>query len=192
MSYCEPTTKSSTLSECYECQLSFAGALLSIKVTTSAFLFMLPLVQLLSYLTTKSCDLTLTNQKTAADILAHIQESPLNEHECCETTPNFSEVHSLAELYNILCSDLTKIAPFLKSLQEHYLKGLQSYEHLCVMLCGLAVMVVRSVENATDVRSVSGVECVRLILSTLTSIAQYNQTLVSLTYVLKNTYSTVT
>ena len=142
------------------------------KVTALSLLLVLPLIQLLSQPATKSSDLVSTNQKTAAALLARIEDTPLSE-----TTPHnkaaccvFSQAHSLGELYLDLCANPTKIVPFLKLFAGQCLKDLSNYDHLCIVLCALAVMVVRGVEGA---------ECVRGILSTLTSIAQCDPTMVS-------------
>ena len=142
------------------------------KVTAASLLLVLPLLQLLSQPATKSSDLVSTNQKAAAALLARIEDTSLSE-----TTPHdkaaycvFSQAQSLGKLYLDLCARTDKIVPFLKLFSEQCLKGLLSYDHLIIVLCALAVMVVRGVEGAV---------CTREILSTLTSIAQCDPTMVS-------------
>ena len=163
----------------------YAGTHLSSKVTTSGLLLLLPLVQILSLPT--SCDLSSTNQKTAASILIRIQEIPQMEVIPPQATPNFSRVSSLAELYSILCADSAKLVPFLKHFEEECLREFSSYELLCIVLCALAVRVVTGVEGVRgvtdiDVEGVRGVESVKAVLSTLTATAQCDPSLVSCMY----------
>ena len=152
----------------------YTGTHLSSKVTTFGLLLILPLVQILSLPT--SCDLSSTNQKMAASVLTRIQEIPQTEVTPPQTTPTFSRVSSLAELYNLLCADSVKLVPFLKRFEEDCLKELSCHEPLCIVLCALAMRVVRGV---TDVEGVGGVERVRTVLSTLMATAQHDSSLVS-------------
>lgn len=131
-------------------------------LTVSADLLTLPLVQLLSQPVDKSADLVLVNQNTAVSLLSRIQEGALSVVD--EDT--FSATHSLANLYLFLAHQPTVAMTVLQD--EHCLKDMVSgYDQLCIVLCALAVRRVRSVD------------CIRSILSTLTSIARYHPTVVS-------------
>ncbi len=142
------------------------------RCVISAYLLVLPLVQLLSQPWDKSADLVLSNQKTAAALLSRMQEHPLS----VSVADVITERSCLAQLYLTLSiSHETKWTPFLNYLQEYCLKDLSSlnYECLCIVLSALAVRSVR------DVEGVRGMKGFGTLLSILTSIAQLHPSIVS-------------
>lgn len=131
-------------------------------------LLVLPFVQLLSQPQQpwdKSHDLVSANQKTVSDMLQHIlQYSPTDikaTPTCTQPISRRRTPQAFADIYLRLCADSTQVDIFQDTCSG-------SYDHLAIVLCGVAVRVV-----------MVGVEGVERIVRALTTIARYDPTMVS-------------